>query len=128
MIEVVAAILQNEQGEILICQRPQGKNCALLWEFPGGKIEQGEAPKTALLRECKEELSVDIAVECFFDESTYHYPEIDVHITFWLGKIVNGVVKTTEHVDTCWTSPKSTEKFSFCPADENVLEKLRNSF
>lgn len=90
MIEVTAAIIHND-GKLLICQRPKGKRCDMLWEFPGGKIEAGETPEECLARECQEELDVTIEAEQQLGEVEYDYPGITVNIHFYICKLVDGM-------------------------------------
>ena len=83
MIRVSAAIIKNQDDEILICQRGPGGSCQFLWEFPGGKIEEEESPEECLVRECKEELDIDISVQKLFAHTTYSYPERDIEFLFF---------------------------------------------
>lgn len=125
MIQVVAALIRKD-NKILICRRPANKARALLWEFAGGKIEAGESPQTALIRECKEELSVDITVSDLFCELTYEYPDITIHLSVYNAEIINGVPILNEHVDMRWVTKQELEGFTFCPADIPVIEMLKN--
>lgn len=85
-LEVTAAIIR-QNGKILICQRPAEKNCGLLWEFPGGKIEAGETGEQCIVRECQEELSITLSVERELTDITYEYPDRIVHLHFYLCNI-----------------------------------------
>ncbi len=88
-VEVVAALIWDKD-RFLICQRPATKARALLWEFVGGKVEKGEGKEQALIRECKEELAIDIAVDSVFTEVTHDYPDIAIHLTLFNSRIVGG--------------------------------------
>ena len=82
MVEVVAALIW--QGDkFMICQRPKDKARGLLWEFVGGKVEQGETKEQALIRECKEELDIILTVGDVFMDVTHEYPDITVHLTLF---------------------------------------------
>ena len=89
MKEVVAALIWNKD-KFMICQRPAHKARGLLWEFVGGKVEQGETKEQALIRECKEELDVLLSVGDVFMEVTHEYPDITVHLTFFNASITEG--------------------------------------
>ena len=123
MIEVVAALIWNN-GKFMICQRPENKSRALLWEFPGGKVEAGETKEAALARECREELDIELSVGAVFAESTFVYPDISVHLILLEAKIVRGEPKLLEHRDIRWITPEEAHLFEFSPADVPFVEKL----
>ena len=124
MTEVVAALIWDGE-RFLACQRPANKARALLWEFVGGKVEAGETKEEALIRECKEELDVTISVGDVFMEVTHEYPDLTVHLTLFNAKIAEGVPKKLEHNDIQWLTVGEIDKFPFCPADEEILERLK---
>ena len=123
MIEVVAALIWNK-GKFLICQRPASKARALLWEFVGGKVENGETKEAALIRECKEELNITLNVGDVFLEVDHEYPDITVHLTLFNATIAEGEPQKLEHNDIKWITPSEIPKFRFCAADDEILEKL----
>lgn len=124
MTEVVAALIW--QGErFMICQRPAHKARGMLWEFVGGKVEPGESKEQALVRECREELEVEVAVGDIFLEVTHTYPDITVHLTLFHASIVQGVPQKLEHNDIRYITVDEIPKYEFCPADEVILQKLR---
>lgn len=123
MIEVVAATIWDKD-KFLICQRPENKARALLWEFVGGKVEKGETKEQALIRECKEELNITIKPKDVFMEVVHEYPDITVHLTLFNAEIVAGIPQKSEHNDIKWITVAEIPDFTFCPADENVLKKL----
>ena len=124
MVEVAAALI--EDGErFMICQRPANKARAHLWEFVGGKLEAGETGEEALIRECREELDITVEPHGVFMELTHVYPDITVHLTLYRAKIVQGVPKLLEHEDLKWITPEEIPQFDFCPADEEILKRIR---
>ncbi|MBO5046044.1 MAG: prolipoprotein diacylglyceryl transferase [Clostridia bacterium] len=125
-VEVVAALIFRE-GEFLICQRPKGKKRALLWEFVGGKVESGEDKETALFREVKEELGGKIADVSYFAETTYCYFDVTVHLTVFTATLA-GDITAYEHNALAWIPPSRIKEYRFCPADEEILEKIKKAF
>lgn len=124
MTEVVAALIW--QGErFMICQRPAHKARGMMWEFVGGKVEPGESKEQALVRECREELAVEVAVGDIFLEVTHTYPDITVHLTLFHASIVQGVPQKLEHNDIRYITADEIPQYEFCPADEVILQKLR---
>lgn len=124
MTEVAAAVIRSGDGRILICQRPANKGNALLWEFPGGKQEPGETLQDCVIRECREELDVDIAVGPVLAETTHTYPDITVHLTFFEARLAGGRVTRKEHADLRWVTAPEMMDFPFCPADTPLLATL----
>ncbi|MBE6905983.1 MAG: 8-oxo-dGTP diphosphatase MutT [Ruminococcaceae bacterium] len=124
MTTVAAAVLKNEQGEILICQRGAGGSCAYLWEFPGGKLEPGETLEQCAVRECREELNVDIAVKGVLSESVYEYPERKIQFTFFSSEIKQGNPLLKVHSAIKWVKPAELKRYPFCPADQELVESL----
>ena len=123
MVEVVAALIWDKD-KFLICQRPANKARALLWEFVGGKVEQGETKQQALVRECKEELNIILNVGDAFMDVTHEYPDINVHLTLFNATIKEGVPQKLEHNDLKWITPSEIPNYNFCPADVEILKKL----
>lgn len=123
-IEVVAALI-TEGERFLICRRPAEKSCGLLWEFVGGKVEAGETPEGALIRECGEELDITVSVGDVFTEVTHEYPDVIVHLTLFFAKIEKGTPKLLEHADLRWITKEEICDFEFCPADTDILERIK---
>jgi 8-oxo-dGTP diphosphatase len=123
MVEVVAALIWDK-GRFMICQRPAHKARGLLWEFVGGKVEAGETKAQALIRECREELAVTVAVGDVFMEVIHEYPDITVHLTLFNATIADGVPQKLEHHDIRWISPDEIPNYAFCPADEEILRRI----
>lgn len=124
MVHVVAALIWRE-GRFLICQRPAHKARGLLWEFVGGKVEAGESPEAALIRECREELDIELAVGNVFMELDHIYPDIAIHLTLFNAAIRSGEPKRIEHNDIRWITPEEIDRYAFCPADAEILKKLK---
>ncbi len=123
MVEVVAALIWKN-GKFMICQRPAHKARGLLWEFVGGKVELGETKEQALVRECREELAVTVAVQDEFMSLVHEYPDITIHLTVFNAYIAEGVPQLLEHNDVRWIPPKEIKNYDFCPADNKILEKI----
>lgn len=123
MTEVVAALIWDGD-KFLACQRPIHKARGLLWEFVGGKVELQETKQDALIRECKEELNIQIAVDDVFMELVHEYPDITVRLTLFNARIVSGIPEKLEHNDIRWITPAEIPNYSFCPADKQILERL----
>ncbi|MBQ3567666.1 MAG: (deoxy)nucleoside triphosphate pyrophosphohydrolase [Anaerotignum sp.] len=124
MTEVVAALIWDD-NRFLACQRPANKARALLWEFVGGKVEKGETKEEALIRECREELDVTVAVGDVFMEVTHEYPDLTVYLTLFNAKITEGTLKKIEHNDMRWLTVEEIDDLPFCPADEEILKELK---
>ena len=94
--------------------------------FPGGRIEPGETPEEAALRECREELDIRVAVGEPFMEVIHAYPDLTVHLTLFHASIAEGTPRKLEHQDIRWIRPEDIPQYVFCPADEAILRKLRS--
>ena len=123
-LEVVAALIHSGE-KFLICQRPADKARGLLWEFAGGKVEPGETHEQALIRECREELAIEIAVESVFMEVQHEYPDVCVRLTVFNARIVAGTPQKIEHNDLLWISPAESAGYPFCPADVAIVQKIK---
>ena len=126
MVEVTAAII-CKRGLVLICQRPADKRCGLLWEFPGGKLEEGETGEQCIRRECREELAAELAEIRPFAEVVYEYPGYAVHIQFYTAKLAAGEPVRREHAAFRWIKPEEAAEIEFCPADAKMLSENRLS-
>jgi len=127
MTEVVAALIWDGD-KFMICQRPAHKARALLWEFVGGKVEQGETKEQALIRECKEELNILLSVGDVFMDVVHEYPDLTVHLTLFNATIAEGEPQKLEHNDIQWITPSKTANYDFCPADKEILMKIKEGF
>ncbi len=124
MTQVVAALIWDGT-RLLVCQRPASKARGLLWEFVGGKVEPGESRQQALIRECREELDVTISVGEIFMELDHVYPDLTIHLTLFHATIAEGTPKRLEHNDLRWITVEEIDCYPFCPADEEILKKLK---
>ncbi len=124
MLKVVAALIW-EGDTFLIGQRPQNKAQALLWEFVGGKVDEGESKEQALVRECKEELGVAVRVKDVFMEIVHEYESFSVELTLYNTEIESGTPRKIEHNDLKWVRIDEVDDFSFCPADLPIIKRLK---
>ena len=124
MTEVVAALIWDGD-RFLACQRPAHKARGLLWEFVGGKVEPGETLQDALIRECREELDITVAVGAVFMDVTHEYPDLTVHLTLFHASIASGEPKCIEHNALAWIKTSEIDNLEFCPADVDILKKLK---
>lgn len=125
--EVVAALIWDGD-KFMICQRPAHKARGLLWEFVGGKVEPGETKEQALIRECQEELAITLKVGEVFMDVVHEYPDLTVHLTLFYARIAEGVPQKLEHNDIRWIAVDEIDGYAFCPADEEILERLKQGF
>lgn len=125
--EVVAALIRDGD-RFLVCQRPAHKARGLLWEFVGGKVEPGETKEAALIRECREELDIELAVDGLFMEVVHEYPDLSVRLSLFNARIVSGTPALLEHVALRWITPEQTDELPFCPADVVLLEQIRQRY
>ena len=126
-IDVVAALIW-EKDKFLICQRPADKTRSLLWEFVGGKVEPGETPEQALIRECAEELAITVEVGKPFMEVLHDYPDMLIRLTIFHCTIPTGHPQALEHNDLRWIHPSQTDSFTFCPADTDILKEIKRQY
>jgi mutator protein MutT len=122
---IVTAALISEGDRILVTQRKKGSSHALLWEFPGGKVEEGEDPRGALKRELKEELDVEAEVGMIFDAVFHSYPEHPVLLLVYRCRIDKGSLKPIGCHDLRWVSLKELAELAMPPADDAIREHLR---
>ena len=127
MTQVVAALIR--QGDkFMIFQRPENKTRAFEWEFVGGKAEKGETLEQALIRECREEIGVTVKVGSAFAEVDHEYPDITIHLTVFNAEIAEGIPQRLEHNDIRCITPDEIPQYEFCPADKDILKKIREEF
>lgn len=126
MVEVVAGLVWRGD-KFMICQRPKHKARGLLWEFVGGKVERGESREDALIRECKEELDVIVKPLDVFCTVDHVYPDITIRLILFNAEIVSGTPKFLEHADLKWITAEDIDNYQFCPADKEILERIKCS-
>jgi len=122
-IEVVAAILHRD-GAYFATQRGYGEFEGM-WEFPGGKIEQGESSEDALKREIQEELGIDITIDEFLCTTNYDYPSFHLTMHCYICSIEAGEIVLREHKSACWLTAETLDSVEWLPADKEVIDKLK---
>lgn len=124
VINVVAAAIEKD-GLIFCAQRPEGKSLGGFWEFPGGKLENGETPEEALIREIKEEFDSEIEVISFLNEASYEYDFGIVTMKTYLSKLINGELKLLEHQDSKWLPIEELSELEWAPVDIPAVKCLQ---
>lgn len=126
-IEVVGAIIINQNKEILCALRSKNMSSAGFWEFPGGKIEKGESVKQSIIREIKEELNCEILPEeNIFDDYTHEYQHIIVRLITIKCKIISGLPEPLEHEKLFWANKENILSLNWLEADIPTIKKLLN--
>lgn len=123
VVRVCAALLVREQ-KILIAQRGDTDPLAGRWEFPGGKVENGETPQQCLIRELKEELNLQISVGEQIGVHLCRYQHIHIELMLFRAEILNGRIKLNEHADYRWVNRRCLPRFEFCKADVYFVDKI----
>ena len=125
--EVAAAVIERP-GEILLAQRPGGKPYPGYWEFPGGKIEAGEDPRAALVRELKEELGIDVTASCLapFTFASHGYAEFHLLMPLYVCRKWQGSVTAREGQRLAWVRPNRLADYAMPPADKPLVAMLRD--
>ena len=129
MILVVACALVDGDGRVLVAERPAGKNMAGLWEFPGGKVETGETPEAALIRELKEELSIDVTAACLAPLSfaSHAYDDFHLLMPLYVCRKWDGQIAPLEGQNTQWLRPRDLFELPMPPADKPLIAALRDA-
>jgi 8-oxo-dGTP diphosphatase len=128
VVLVVAAALIDVDGRVLIAQRPQGKSMAGLWEFPGGKVEPGELPEAALIRELKEELAIEVRPKCLapFTFASHSYETFHLLMPLYVCRNWLGDVTPREGQSIAWVRANRLGDYDMPPADEPLRTMLRD--
>ncbi len=124
---IVVAALIAEHGKVLVTQRKKDSSHGLLWEFPGGKVKEGEDPREALRRELKEELDVEVNVGILFDATFYSYPRHPILLLVYRCRVEKGSLKPIGCHDLQWVTLREFEKLAMPPADEPIRKHLFSS-
>ena len=125
-VHVVGAIIENENNEILCALRGPEMTLPNYWEFPGGKIEDGETKEEALKREIKEELGCTIKVYEPIEDTTYEYDKVIVRLETFMAKVISGTPVISEHAEIKWITREGLPALNWAPADIPAIEKLTN--
>ncbi len=123
-MRVVAGIIFDSENRILITRRAKGQSRELLWEFPGGKVEEGESDEEALKREIREELCLEIDVLSFFTQVNHSYPDLNIELVAYLCKLKGGNICLTVHQEYKWIEPKDVLSYSLAKADKKIAEHI----
>ena len=128
LLLVAAAALIDSDGRVLICQRPEGKQLAGLWEFPGGKVEKGETPEACLIRELDEELAITVTQACLapFVFASHAYEGFHLLMPLYLIRRWEGTVTNREHKAMAWVKPTKLCDYPMPPADAPLVAWLRD--
>ena len=127
MIEVAAAVIQRPDGAFLLAQRPAGKVYAGWWEFPGGKVEPGEHPEAALVREVREELGCDVEVDRIHEVVFHAYPDFDLYMLVYASRITGGEPRAIQVAEVAWVEAKRLPELDLLPADYPLARALAAS-
>lgn len=127
-VEVVGAVIMNQQQEILCALRAENMSLAGLWEFPGGKVEVGETHQETLIREIREELGCEITVGAFVTECLHEYPNVIVHLHTYYALISDGTPIPQEHECLEWIPKNGLRELYWAPADIPTVDKLAQDF
>lgn len=126
LLLVVACALVDSDNRVLVTQRPEGKALAGLWEFPGGKLEAGERPEPALIRELSEELGIEVREACLapLTFASYAYPEFHLLMPLYICRRWEGTVTSREGQALKWVRPGKLRELAMPPADEPLIPPL----
>jgi 8-oxo-dGTP diphosphatase len=125
---VTAVALVDVDGRVLLARRPSDKPMAGLWEFPGGKVQEGELPEAALIRELHEELGIDVTEACLapFTFASHTYEDFHLLMPLYVCRVWQGFVTAREGQELKWVRPRDMEEFPMPPADVPLVAMLRD--
>jgi 8-oxo-dGTP diphosphatase len=128
LVLVAAVALIDADGRVLLARRPQGKAMAGLWEFPGGKVHEGETPEAALIRELKEELGIDTAESCLapFAFASHGYPDFHLLMPLFACRRWTGTPAALEGQELAWVRPQRLAEYPMPPADRPLVAMLQD--
>ena len=124
-IRVAAAIIKHH-GQYLITQRMKQSHLGHLWEFPGGKLEANESAEDCVIRECVEEIGVQVRPLFLLQEVEHQYPEASLKLYFFVCELISGIPSPIECADLKWVNPNELQNFSFPEADLEIIKKLES--
>ncbi len=126
LVLVAACALVDADGRVLLARRPPGKPMAGLWEFPGGKVEQGERPEETLIRELKEELGIDVREPCLapLTFASHAYPDFHLLMPLYVCRRWEGTVSPQEGQELAWVRPNRLRDYEMPPADVPLVSHL----
>ena len=126
LVLVAACALVDADGRVLLARRPPGKPMAGLWEFPGGKVEQGERPEETLIRELKEELGIDVREPCLapLTFASHAYPDFHLLMPLYVCRRWEGAVSPQEGQELAWVRPNKLRDYEMPPADVPLVSHL----
>lgn len=125
IINVVAAAIEKD-GKFFCAQRPEGKSLGGFWEFPGGKLEKGESPEQALIREIKEELNSEIQIISYINEASYDYDFGTIVMKTYHAELISGNLELLEHQNSTWLAPHELSTINWAPVDQPAVRLLSN--
>ncbi|MGI9380068.1 MAG: (deoxy)nucleoside triphosphate pyrophosphohydrolase [Methyloligellaceae bacterium] len=128
IVLVAACVLVDRDGRVLLAKRPEGRKMAGLWEFPGGKIEEGELPEQALIRELKEELNIDTVKSCLapMTFASHTYDDFHLLMPLFVCRKWEGDIQPLEGQELAWVRPNRLNTFPMPPADEPLVALIRD--
>lgn len=128
VVLVAAVALVDADGRVLLAQRPEGKAMAGLWEFPGGKVDPGETPEAALLREMEEELGIETEAKCLapFTFASHAYDDFHLLMPLYVCRVWDGIARGREGQALRWVRPRNMSDYPMPPADEPLVAMLRD--
>lgn len=128
IVLVVAVALVDADGRVLIAKRPEGKKLAGLWEFPGGKVDPGESPESALIRELREELGIDTHESCLapLTFASHAYDDFHLLMPLYVCRRWKGEIRAHEHADLKWVRPARLGDYPMPPADAPLIAMIHD--
>jgi 8-oxo-dGTP diphosphatase len=124
VMQIVTAAIIEKDGKILIAKRKKGGHQGNKWEFPGGKLADGEKPEDGLRRELREEFGIEAAISDFIASSTFHYPHLSIELVAYRATCLSGDFKLYDHEEIKWVLPSELNRYTFSEADIPIMEKI----
>ena len=121
MIRVTCAIIRNEENDVLVVRRGENSDLPDKWEFPGGKVKEGESYEECIIREIKEELSIEISIVGKLQPVEYHYPEKSIRLIPFVCRIKSGDIILTDHSEFRWLTRNEIPTLTWASADLKVM-------